>query len=105
MEMQTITDIFENEQNAQNPKCKNKKLENISEMFTKNDWQFHINENDHVAFKNPNSDYHDFEFKIDNKKIYVTVPLKNSDNRYTTHFYSYDDACKYVYCHFKIYAS
>jgi hypothetical protein len=80
--------------------CQNKGLEILAEIFIEKGWSLYKNEINHVIFKNPTSDYDDFEIRVDEKKIYVCVPLKNSVYKYVTHFSSYFQACEYVEMHF-----
>jgi hypothetical protein len=79
-------------------KCKNRIFaeSGLEETFGQDNWSLHTNEPDHIAFKSPTSDYDYFEIFVDSKKIYVTIPLKNSTYKYKTSFDSYFNACEYV---------
>jgi len=78
---------------------KNEGFKYLQEEFTKENWLLDRNEPDHISFKSQTSDYDYFEIDIDNKKINVTIPLKNSTYKYKTSFDSYFNASEYIEMH------
>ena len=92
-------------QNTATTKCKNISFVCLEQEFAKHNWSLQINELDHIVFKSPISDYDYYEIYVDKSKINVSIPLKNSTNKYKTSFNSYFQACEYIEMQFNDFIS
>jgi len=90
---------------TESTKCKNKSFRFLEEEFIKKNWLLQVNEEDHIVFQSPSSNYDYFEIKIDQITIYVTVPLKNSKCKYMTQFKTYFQASEFVEMHLNDFTS
>lgn len=74
-------------------------FKDISNTFLEKGWTAKINEPTHLEFQSPTSEYDTFEFEVDKKDIYVSVPLKSSRYKYTTKFSDYFAAFEFAEMH------
>jgi hypothetical protein len=86
-------------------KCKIKAFASLEELFIKYNWTLVKNELVYVCFQKIGNDYDFFEIRINQDKIDVTIPLKNSRYKYITHFDSYFAASEYIEMHLLDYES
>ena len=85
----------------------------LQEQFLSKHWQLVTNKVDHLVFKKENNNYDYFEIKIDaqnnnannssNTRINVSIPLRNSQYQYGTHFNNYFDATEFIEQHLQNY--
>ena len=75
----------------------------LDTLFRENDWYSFINETGHIAYTRAIFETEYFEIKIDKSKIYVSVPIQNSNYQYKTSFGDFSQATKYVETYFKQY--
>jgi len=82
----------------------------VEEQFLSKHWQLVTNKVDHVVFKKENNNYDYFEIKINtqensssNTRINVSIPLRNSQYQYGTHFNNYFDATEFIEQHLQNY--
>ena len=84
----------------------------LEEQFLSKHWQLVTNKVDHVVFKKENNNYDYFEIKIDTQdnnannistRISVSIPLRNSQYQYGTHFNNYFDATEFIEQHLQNY--
>jgi hypothetical protein len=78
----------------------------LEEQFLSKHWQLVTNKVDHIVFKKENNNYDYFEIKIDTQdstRISVSIPLRNSQYRYGTHFNNYFDATEFIEQHLQNY--
>ena len=76
----------------------NDEIKSLTNLFQTNGWQQINNDNlrDHIIYSRQGNETEFFEIMIDNNKIYVSVPLKNSTFQYKTKFDNYYSAIKYA---------
>jgi hypothetical protein len=79
-----------------NNKLINKGFSLLHELFLNNDWMLTINLFNHICYSKKNFETEFFEIILDKKKVYVSIPLKNSIFQYKTSFDNYASACDYV---------
>ena len=85
----------------------------LQEQFLSKHWQLVTNKVDHLVFKKENNNYDYFEIKIDtphdnannnnSTRISVSIPLRNSQYQYGTHFNNYFDATEFIEQHLQNY--
>ena len=84
----------------------------VEEQFLSKHWQLVTNKVDHLVFKKENNNYDYFEIKIDTQdnnannistRISVSIPLRNSQYQYGTHFNNYFDATEFIEQHLQNY--
>ena len=84
----------------------------VEEQFLSKHWQLVTNKVDHLVFKKENNNYDYFEIKIDvqdnntnnnSTRISVSIPLRNSQYQYGTHFNNYFDATEFIEQHLQNY--
>ena len=100
----------------------------LQEQFLSKHWQLVTNKVDHLVFKKENNNYDYFEIKIeystsvpysgsvttrsaqshsldtqDSTRINVSIPLRNSQYQYGTHFNNYFDATEFIEQHLQNY--
>jgi hypothetical protein len=78
----------------------------LEEQFLSKHWQLVTNKVDHIVFKKENNNYDYFEIKIDTQdstRISVSIPLRNSQYQYGTHFNNYFDATEFIEQHLQNY--
>lgn len=79
-----------------NSDIKNKGFLFLDEMFKKHGWNMRKNELNWISYTKFGDETSYFDIKIDNYKITVSVPLKNSLYQYVTTFKSYYAASEYI---------
>ena len=84
-----------------NYEIKNKGFFLLDEMFKSNGWHMTKNEMNWICYTKVGNETEFFDIRIDNCKIYVSVPIKNSVFQYTTTFRDYFTASDYVEQRFK----
>ena len=84
---------------------KNKGFALLDEIFKGNGWILSNNEFDAISYVKVGHEIDSFDIEIDNNKIYVCVPLKNSDYKYQIAFTDYFTASEYVEMRFKDFIS
>uniref|UniRef100_A0A6C0EPY3 Uncharacterized protein n=1 Tax=viral metagenome TaxID=1070528 RepID=A0A6C0EPY3_9ZZZZ len=89
--------------NNQNNSVLNKGFILLDTLFKENGWYNFINDMDRVAYTRVGYETEYFEIKIDENKIHVSIPIKNSKYQYKTHFNNYFQASEYVEEYFKQY--
>jgi len=79
----------------------------MEDQFLSKHWQLVTNKVDHIVFKKENNNYDYFEIKIDNisstTRINVSIPLRNSQYQYGTHFNNYFEATDFIEQHLQNY--
>ena len=80
----------------------------LEEQFLSKHWQRVTNKVNHIVFKKENNNYDYFEIKIDSSsssstRINVSIPLRNSQYQYGTHFNNYFDATEFIEQHLQNY--
>jgi len=73
----------------------------LDAMFKNNGWQLIKNEMNWICFSKPGFQTEYFEIKIDQYKIFVSIPIKNSIFQYKTSFKDYYSASEYIEERFK----
>ena len=88
----------------------NNQWNKVEEQFLSKHWQLVTNKTDHLVFKKENNNYDYFEIKIDaqensnsSTRINVSIPLRNSQYQYGTHFNNYFDATEFIEQHLQNY--
>ena len=84
-----------------NTELKNKGFILLDEMFKSNGWHITKNEMGWIGYTKAGYETEFFDIRIDQTKIYVSFPLKNSVFQYTTSFKDYFTACEYIEARFK----
>ncbi len=76
----------------------NNELNLLNKLFKSNGWKFEDSDklSDHIIYSKPGNETEFFKIAVDNNKIYVSVPLKNSTFQYKTKFDNYYSAIKYT---------
>ena len=76
----------------------NSELNLLNELFKSNGWKIEHGDklSDHIIYSKPENETEFFKISLDNNKIYVSVPLKNSNFQYKTKFDNYYSAIKYT---------
>lgn len=83
---------------------KNKAFMLLHEDFIMNGWNLITNNNDCLIYIKNNRVLDEFIINISSKnKIYVTIPVSNSNVSYRTSFNSYFSACEFISMHLKHY--
>lgn len=82
---------------------KNKIFSDIHQNFLENGFKLRENSMTNLIYFNPNSAMDEFKIRLDNKCIYVTIPIKPKNYEYTTKFTSYYLATEYISNHLKNY--
>ena len=77
-------------------KLKNKGLVILENQFENYGWILVKNEEDHIIYTKKYNETEYYEIMIEEKKIYVSSPLKNSVYQYRTGFNNYFDAIDYI---------
>lgn len=73
----------------------------LDTMFKNNGWKLIKNEMNWICFSKPGFQTEYFEIKIDQSKIFVSIPIKNSMFQYKTSFKDYFSASEYIEERFK----
>jgi hypothetical protein len=73
----------------------------LDNMFKNNGWKLIKNEMNWICFSKPGFQTEYFEIKIDQSKIFVSIPIKNSMFQYKTSFKDYYSASEYIEERFK----
>jgi hypothetical protein len=73
----------------------------LDTMFKNNGWKLIKNEMNWICFSKPGFQTEYFEIKIDQSKIFVSIPIKNSLFQYKTSFKDYYSASEYIEERFK----
>ena len=73
----------------------------LDEMFRKYGWHICKNEIDTISYTKFGKETEYFEVRIDNSKVYVSIPIKNSPYQFTTSFDNYYEANNYIDLRFK----
>jgi hypothetical protein len=73
----------------------------LDTMFKNNGWQLNKNEMNWICFSKTGFQTEYFEIKIDQSKICVSIPIKNSIFQYKTSFKDYFSASEYIEERFK----
>ena len=84
-----------------NTEIKNKGFLLLDEMFKSNGWHKTKNEINWITYTKAGFETEFFDIKIDETRIHVCVPLKNSIFQYTTSFKDYFTASEYIENRFK----
>lgn len=76
----------------------NSELSLLNKLFKSNGWQIeHSDElSDDIMYSKPGNETEFFKIELNNNKIYVSVPLKNSNFQYKTKIDNYYSAIKYI---------
>ena len=90
---------------SEQPNIKNKGFVLLDELFKENGWALANNEFEAISYVKPGHEIDSFDIEIDNNKIYVCVPLKNSKYKYETRFTDYFTASEYVEMRFQDFIS
>ena len=77
----------------------------LHELFTKNEWVCIKNELNRITYTKIGYETSIFELRVDESRIYVSIPVKNSPYQYCTSFKDYFQACEYVEERFNNYIS
>jgi hypothetical protein len=83
---------------------KNKGFILLDSLFKENGWHMTKNEMNLIEYTKFGYESDFFQIKLDQKNVYVSVPIKNSPYQYKTSFTNYFDASEYVEKRFKDYA-
>ena len=83
---------------------KNKGFILLDSLFKENGWHMTKNEMNLIEYNKQGQESDFFQIKLDQKNVYVSVPIKNSPYQYKTSFINYFDASEYVEKRFKDYA-
>jgi hypothetical protein len=83
---------------------KNKGFILLDSLFKENGWHMTKNEMNLIEYTKFGQESDFFQIKLDQKNVYVSVPIKNSPYQYKTSFNNYFDASEYVEKRFKDYA-
>lgn len=83
---------------------KNKGFILLDSLFKENGWHMTKNEMNLIEYTKQGHESDFFQIKLDQKNVYVSVPIKNSPYQYKTSFNNYFDASEYVEKRFKDYA-
>ena len=83
---------------------KNKGFILLDSLFKENGWHMTKNEMNLIEYTKQGQESDFFQIKLDQKNVYVSVPIKNSPYQYKTSFNNYFDASEYVEKRFKDYA-
>jgi hypothetical protein len=81
---------------------KNKIFINIHQNFVENGFELRENTMTNLIYFNPTAGMDEFKIRLDNKYIYVTIPIKPKNYEYTTKFTSYYLAFEYISNHLKM---
>lgn len=84
---------------------KNKLFHDIHEEFLENGWTLRENTMTKMNYYNPINLMDEFKIKMEDKLIYVTIPIKPGNYEYTTKFTSFFLATEYMSFHLKNYAN
>ena len=79
-----------------NTEIKNKGFMLVDSLFKENGWHMTKNEMDLIEYTKQGYETEFFQIKLDQTKVYVSVPIKNSPCQYKTSFTNYFDASEYV---------
>ena len=83
---------------------KNKGFMLLDSLFKENGWHMTKNEMNLIEYTKQGHESDFFQIKLDQKNVYISVPIKNSPYQYKTSFNNYFDASEYVEKRFKDYA-
>jgi hypothetical protein len=75
---------------------KNKGFILLDSLFKQNGWHMTKNEMNLIEYTKQGHETDFFQIKLDQKTIYVSVPIKNSPYQYKTSFGNYFEASEYV---------
>ena len=75
----------------------------LHELFTKNSWVCIKNELTRLTYTKVGYETSIFDLRVDESRIYVSIPVKNSPYQYCTSFTDYFNACEYIEERFKDY--
>ena len=75
---------------------KNKGFMLLDSLFKENGWHMTKNEMNLIEYTKQGQESDFFQIKLDQKNVYVSVPIKNSPYQYKTSFNNYFDANEYV---------
>ena len=84
---------------------KNKGFILLDSLFTENSWHITKNEMNLIEYTKQGYECDFFQIKLDQKNVYVSVPIKNLSYQYNASFTNYFDASEYVEKMFKDYIS
>jgi hypothetical protein len=79
-----------------NNEIQNKGFIIVDSLFKENGWHMSKNEMNLIEYTKQGEETSFFQIKLDQKNIYVSVPIKNSPYQYKTSFSNYFDASEYV---------
>jgi hypothetical protein len=82
---------------------KNKGFILLDSLFKENGWHMTKNEMNLIEYTKQGHESDFFQIKLDQKNVYISVPIKNSPYQYKTTFTNYFDASEYVEKRFKDY--
>jgi len=99
--MSSNDNMLSNQTTILKTEIKNKGFFLLDEMFKTNGWHMTKNEMKWVSYTKAGNETEFFDIKIDQNKVYVSVPIKNSIFQYTTSFKDYFTASEYVEQRFK----
>ena len=73
----------------------------VDEYFTEKGWLRVENKMNKLIYCNPNKRLERYELHVDNDKVHIVIPLKNSSYSYRTFFDNYFRASEFVISHLK----
>lgn len=82
---------------------KNKIFMDIHQEFLENGWRLRENTMTNMLYYNPKNLTDEFKIRVENKLIYVTIPITPGNYEYTTKFTGFFLASEYISFHLKNY--
>ena len=98
--MNTSDIILSNDFSITNTEIKNKGFVILDSLFKSHGWHLTRNEMTHICYYKIGHETEYYEIKIDQNKIYVSLPFKNCYYQYRTSFTEYFLASEYIEKHF-----
>jgi len=90
------TNMLSNEYKIETNELVNKGFFILDTMFKTNGWHFTKNESNWICYTRLGYETEYFEIKIEQLKICVSIPIKNTRFQYTTSFKDYFSASEYI---------
>jgi hypothetical protein len=98
--MSSNSNMLTNNESILNTEIKNKGFALLDQMFKENGWHLVKNEVNYICYTKFGHETDNFQIKVDEKTIFVSIPIKNSPFQYTTSFKDYFQASEYVEARF-----
>ena len=98
--MSLNSSMLSNNESILKTEIKNKGFALLDQMFKENGWHLCKNEMNNICYTKLSHETDLFEIKIDDKNIYVSIPIKNSPFQYNTSFNNYFQASEYIEARF-----